>query len=103
MGHPPGHPHRPSRASPVPTRQTRHYQTPDTGLPFVNGEIAEVTFHGRQHLVSAVWCGAAASGRLYFWDPETGKCDMRRLPEKVPGAYMIKTGPDGKLYLGCGN
>ena len=41
---------------------TRTYEVPETRLPFVNGEIAQVDFQGTPHLVSGVW-GATAGGR----------------------------------------
>jgi hypothetical protein len=78
----------------------RRYAVPETRLPFVNAEIAQVGFQGRPALVSSVWC--AAGGRLYFWDPDSGARAMRRLPDGISGAYMLRAGPDGGLYLGCG-
>lgn len=80
---------------------TRRYAVPDTRLPFVNAEIAQVEFQGRPALVSSIWC--AAGGRLYFWNPDTGVRALRRLPDGISGAYMLRTGPDGRLYVGCGN
>jgi streptogramin lyase len=74
---------------------------PPTRLPFVNAEIATVTFEGEPHLVSSIWGGTSA-GRIFFWSPETRSQGMRILPGGIPGAYMLKSGPDGKLYLGCG-
>ncbi len=77
---------------------------PETRLPFINTEIAETTFQGEKCLVSSVW-GEMAGGRLYFWNPETGFHDCRPLPDALRGggAYMLKQGPDGKLYVGRGN
>lgn len=80
----------------------RRYDAPPTRLPFVNGEIACTRFDGEPHLVSAIW-GGAQGGRLYFWNPETGHRAERRLPDPVPGAYMLQPGPDGCLYIGGGN
>ncbi len=79
----------------------RKYQIPDTPLPFVNMEIAEIDVNGRTHLVSSIW-GGRNGGRIYIFDPDTGKSFYRRLPEGIGGAYMLRTGPDGLLYLGCG-
>ncbi len=75
------------------------YQIPETRLPFVNAEIAEIEIDGRTRLVSSVG-GGSNGGRIYIFDPETGESFYRRLPE-VSGAYMLKPGPDGVLYLGC--
>ncbi len=80
----------------------RMYKVPETRLPFVNGEVSEIEFEGRPHLVSAVWGDRHAGGRIYFWDPLSGKHAMRPLPQGSPGAYMVRPGPDGKLYLGDG-
>ena len=80
----------------------KRYQIPESRLPFVNAEIEKSTFGGSPHLVSSIW-GGSGGGRLYFWNPDTGSHVMRKLPEGIPGAYMLRTGPDGKLYLGCGN
>ncbi len=80
----------------------RRYPIPESRLPFANTEIAQIDFQGQPHLVSSIW-GGNAGGRLYFWNPDTGSRAMRPLPCGIPGAYMIKTGPDGRLYLGCGN
>ncbi len=76
------------------------YQIPETRLPFVNAEIAEIDIDGRTHLVSSIY-GAGNGGRIYIFDPDTGKSFHRRLPEPIGGAYMLRTGPDGRLYLGC--
>src|SRR3954454_11587575 len=81
----------------------RSFRVPDTRLPFVNGQIAQVNFKGEPHLVSAVWSGEDPGGRIYFWNPLTGSHDNRKLPAPIPGAYMLATAPDGRLYLGCGN
>jgi dienelactone hydrolase len=81
---------------------TKTYRVPETRLPFVNGEIAQVNFQGKAHLVSAVWA-ASAGGRLYFWDPVSKTQAMRMLPAGAPGAYMLKTAADGNLYIGDGN
>lgn len=80
---------------------TRRFAVPDTRLPFVNAEIAQVEFQGRPALVSSIWC--AAGGRLYFWNPDTGEHAVRRLPDGIAGAYTLRAGPDGRLYLGCGD
>jgi hypothetical protein len=77
-------------------------RAPDSRLPFVNAEIAQIIFASEPHLVSSIW-GGGSGGRIYFWNPDTGSHFERRLPESVPGAYMLKTGSDGNLYLGCGN
>jgi hypothetical protein len=79
---------------------SRRYRIPDTRLPFINAEIAEVNFRGAPHLVSSIY-GGGSGGRLYFWNPDTGSRAMRPLPDGLPGAYMLKAGPDGTLYLGC--
>ena len=81
---------------------TRHFRIPPTRLPFVNAEVACVPFAGTPHLVSSIY-GGGSGGRLYFWNPDTGAHAMRELPDGVAGAYMLKAGPDGLLYLGCGN
>ncbi len=78
------------------------YLIPDTRLPFVNTEIAKVDIKGTPYLVSSIW-GGGQGGRIYFWNPDTKDHFMRELPDPIPGAYMLKTGPDGLLYLGCGN
>lgn len=78
------------------------YPIPETRLPFVNTVITETAFAGEPALVSSVWVGAGG-GRIYFWNPDTGIKAERKLPEGIPGAYMLKQGPDGRLYLGCGN
>jgi hypothetical protein len=75
---------------------------PATRLPFVNAEIAQVSLQGSPHLVSSVWAGSLG-GRIYFWNPQTGHKLERELPHKIPGCYMLRTGPDGLLYLGCGD
>jgi hypothetical protein len=80
----------------------RRRTVPDSRLPFVNAEIAQVRFDGEPHLVSSIW-GGDSGGRIYFWNPDTGSHHERRLPDGVPGAYMLKTASDGTLYLGCGN
>ena len=80
----------------------RKWAVPESRLPFVNAEIAKTTFQGEPHLVSSIW-GGGSGGRIFFWNPDTGSHAMRMLPEGIPGAYMLKPGPDGKLYLGCGN
>jgi hypothetical protein len=78
----------------------RRFRIPDTRLPFINAEIAEVNFGGEPHLVSSTY-GGKAGGRLCFWNPDTGSVVQRRLPHGVRGTYMLKAGPDGALYLGC--
>src|ERR1044072_1168242 len=83
------------------SRPTRSSRVPDPRLPFVNGEVSQVNFQGKPHLVSGVWA-SEAGGRIYFWNPETKTHDMRMLPAGVPGAYMLKTAVDGKLYMGDG-
>ncbi|HTL28698.1 MAG TPA: hypothetical protein VL282_05750, partial [Tepidisphaeraceae bacterium] len=82
--------------------QERIFKVPDTRLPFINGEITEVEFEGSPHVVSGVWAGTLAGARIYFWDPVTGKQAMRQLPKESPGVYMLRTAPDGRLYLGDG-
>lgn len=82
--------------------EVKRYQIPDTRLPFVNTEVAQVNVKGTPFLVSSIW-GGSSGGKLYFWNPDTREQFMRELPDGVPGAYMLKTGPDAKLYLGCGN
>lgn len=77
------------------------YPIPATRLPFVNSEIAQVVIKGEPMLVSAVWAGSAG-GKIYFWNPVTRRQFMRPLPDGLPGAYMLKTAADGRLYLGCG-
>src|SRR5881394_3717697 len=89
--------------STMPIESRRTFQVPPTRLPFVNGEIAQINFKGQPHLVSAVWGGPDPGGSIYFWNTLTGSHEMRRLPNRIPGAYMVKRGPDDKLYLGCGN
>ena len=77
------------------------YQIPETPLPFVNAEIAEIDINGRVHLVSSIY-GGGNGGRIYIFDPETGKSICRELPEGISGAYMLRPASDGRLYLGCG-
>ncbi|GEM_PF-4561292 len=79
----------------------RRYRIPDSRLPFINAEVTEARLQGQPCLVSSV-VGGAPGGRLYFWNPDTGSHDFRRLPKGVSSAYMIKTASDGRLYLGCG-
>jgi len=74
---------------------------PPTRLPFVNTEFAEVQFRGEPRQVTSIW-GGAEGGRIFLIDPRTGDCQARLLPDGEPGAYMLKTGPDGRLYLGSG-
>lgn len=83
------------------TVPVKRYRIPDSRLPFVNAEIATVTINGEPFLVSSIW-GGTAGGRIYFWNPDTRTTFHRQLPNDLPGAYMLKTGPDGNLYLGCG-
>jgi hypothetical protein len=80
----------------------RVFKVPDTRLPFINGEITQVEFQGKPHVVSGVWAGTLAGARIYFWDPVGKTQAMRALPKESPGVYMLKTGPDGRLYLGDG-
>ena len=80
----------------------RRYAIPHSRLPFINAEVALVTYQGEDHLVSSVW-GGSSGGRIYFWNPDTGSRGLRNLPEGIPGAYMLRTAADGCLYLGCGN
>jgi hypothetical protein len=80
----------------------KRFPVPATRLPFVNTEIARVDLPTGPHLVSSIW-GGAIGGRLFFWNPVTASQFTRPLPEAIPGAYMLKTGLDGRLYLGCGN
>ena len=79
----------------------RRWRVPESRLPFVNAEIAQVRFQGEPHLVSSIW-GGEGGGRIYFWNPDTGIRAERPLPDGIPGAYMLKTAADGRLYLGCG-
>ncbi|MSS71863.1 MAG: hypothetical protein EXS64_10280 [Candidatus Latescibacteria bacterium] len=79
----------------------RRFRIPDSRLPFINAEIAQVTFQGQPHLVSSI-VGGAPGGRLYFWNPDTGACGVRQLPKGASSAYMIRPASDGRLYLGCG-
>jgi len=79
----------------------RKYQIPESRLPFVNTEIAELNIHGNVRLISSIW-GAGNGGRIYVINPQTGESFWRRLPEGIPGAYMLRTAEDGRLYLGCG-
>ena len=80
----------------------RRYDIPHSRLPFINAEVEQVVFEGADHLVSSVW-GGSTGGRIYFWNPDTGSRGMRKLPEGIPGAYMLRAAADGCLYLGCGN
>ncbi len=84
------------------TRNVKEYPVPPTRLPFVNTEIATIEFDGTPHLVSSIW-GGSAGGRLYFWEPDSGHHDVRKLPDGIPGAYMLKPASDGRLYIGGGN
>lgn len=67
----------------------------------MNTEITELNVRGNVRLVSSIW-GANNGGRLYVINPQTGESFWRRLPEGIPGAYMLRTAGDGRLYLGCG-
>ena len=80
----------------------KRYAIPHSRMPFINAEVAKVQFRGDVHLVSSIW-GGSSGGRIYFWNPDTGSRGMRELPEGIPGAYMLRTAADGRLYLGCGN
>ena len=75
------------------------YQIPETRLPFVNAEIAELEVGGQVRLVSSI--AGDDCGRIYIFDPATGESLCRHLPDGIGGAYMLRTGPDGLLYLGC--
>ncbi len=77
------------------------YQLPDTPLPFVNTEIAEIEVDGQVRLVSSIW-GGLNGGRIYIFNPDTGESICRHLPEGIGGAYMLRPASDGRLYLGCG-
>jgi len=68
----------------------------------VNAEIAQVRRDDRSYLVSSTW-GGAETGRLFFWNPDTGEQFQRVLPDGIPGAYMLSAHPNGILYLGCGD
>src|ERR1043165_6895624 len=81
---------------------TRTFQSPETRLPFINGEIAQVQFQGAPHLVSGVWANEYAGGRIYFWNPLTDFHAMRKVPKPSPGVYMLQVAADGRLYLGDG-
>ncbi len=76
------------------------YQIPETRLPFVNAEIAEIEVGGQVRLVSSTY-GGDDCGRIYIFDPATGENICRHLPDGLGGAYMLRPGPDGLLYLGC--
>jgi hypothetical protein len=80
----------------------RTYQIPESRLPFVNTEIAKIDLPSGRHLVSSSW-GGTTGGRLYFWNPQSQQQMMRPLPGSLPGAYMLKTASDGRLYIGAGN
>lgn len=80
----------------------RRYAIPHSRLPFINAEVEQVSFQGADHLVSSVW-GGSSGGRIYFWNPDSGSRGLRKLPEGIPGAYMLRVAADGCLYLGCGN
>ncbi|MDE2999389.1 MAG: hypothetical protein OXU79_09980 [Gemmatimonadota bacterium] len=80
----------------------RRYPIPHSRLPFINAEVAQVSFQGADHLVSSIW-GGSSGGRIYFWNPDSGSKGFRVLPDGIPGAYMLRTAADGCLYLGCGN
>ena len=77
---------------------SQRYPIPETRLPFINAEIAQLNIKSEPFLVSSAWAGCLA-----FWNPQTEEHFLRQLPQSIPGAYMLKTGPDGALYLGCGN
>jgi hypothetical protein len=74
---------------------------PPSRVPFVNTELAIVARHGKTLLTIGTWMGKGA-GRIYFIDPETGESTMRLLPDGEPGAYMLQTAGDGRLYIGGG-
>jgi 6-phosphogluconolactonase (cycloisomerase 2 family) len=80
----------------------KRYDIPHSRLPFVNAEIERTEFAAEPHLVSSIW-GGTPGGKIYFWNPDTGSKAVRDLPDGLPGAYMLRTGSDGSLYLGCGN
>jgi len=75
---------------------------PHSRLPFVNAEFAEVHTPNGVRLVTSIW-GGKDNGIIFLIDPMTGECERKLLPEGEPGAYMLQTGPDGRLYLGGGN
>jgi len=80
----------------------RKYPVPDTRLPFVNTEIEVIERSGVPFAVTASF-GGASGGALFFFNPDTGEHFRRRMPEGIPGAYVLRKGPDGHLYLGAGN
>jgi len=75
------------------------YVIPDSRTPFPNTELALLTRNGRKSLAIGN-CGGTGKGRIYFVDPQTGDCEFRVMPPFESGAYMLQTGPDGKLYIG---
>lgn len=77
------------------------FPVPPSRLPFVNTEIAGIERGGKPILVSSIWGGEAA-GRIFLIDPADGSCEARVIPAGEGGAYMLQTGPDGRLYLGAG-
>lgn len=80
----------------------QHYPSPTSRLPFINAEIAHVRRGGREALLSSIW-GGPGGGRLVLWEPESREVVQYELPDDIPGAYMLSPGPEGRLYVGCGN
>jgi len=80
----------------------RRWPIPPSRLPFVNQDVTPIQFRSSPGIVSSVW-GGPQGGRIYVWNPDTHEAQESCLPERVMGAYMLKTAPDGRLYLGGGN
>lgn len=80
----------------------RRWPIPHSRLPFTNQDVTPIQFRGAPGLVSSVW-GGHQGGRIYAWNPDTHESAEFVLPEKTPGAYMLQTASDGRVYLGAGN
>ena len=83
------------------TTVSRSFPVPPTRIPFVNSQFARFERNGKPWLITGMW-GGVNKGRVYLIDPQTGESLMRPLPDGEPGVYMLRTGPDGRVYLGSG-
>jgi hypothetical protein len=79
----------------------RSFPVPQTRIPFVNSQFTHLERNGKPWLMTGMW-GGPNKGRVYLIDPQTGESLMRPLPDGEPGVYMLRTGTDGRVYLGSG-
>ena len=78
--------------------QIQSFKIPPTRLSFLDSEIAVLKRGGETWLATSFW-GGPGNGRILLIDPQNGDQEERPLPEKESGAAVLKTGPDGRLYL----